>query len=74
VTQTASPTITVHNASDGWSLDRPHTVNDAADFLERSPDTIRTYIPRWIEAGIPIEKTEGGMWILPQGFEPYIPE
>jgi hypothetical protein len=74
VTQTASPTITVHNGDSGWSKDVPHTVNDAASFLNRTPDTIRTYIPRWIEDGAGIEKTQGGMWILPPGFEPYIPE
>jgi hypothetical protein len=74
VSQTASPTITVNNGKAGWNRDVPHTVNEAADYLNRTFDTVRSYIPRWIESGIPIEKTQGGMWILPPDFEPYIPE
>jgi hypothetical protein len=74
ITQTASPTIINNNGRSGWAEDVPHTVNDAAEFLGRTPDTIRSYIPRWIENGESIDKTQGGMWIFPPGFTPYIPE
>jgi hypothetical protein len=55
--------------------DAPRTVEQVADYLGVTADTVRErYIPAWIEAGAMSPDDKGrGYWIIPAGFEPYRP-
>lgn len=55
--------------------DGPRTVEQVADYLGVTPDTVReSYIPMWIETG---EMSDGdklrNRWLIPETFTPYRP-
>lgn len=56
--------------------DSPRTVQQVADYLDVTSDTIRdSYIPEWIRAGhMSPEDKHRNRWLIPETFEPYKPK
>lgn len=63
--------------SNGAGLpDAPRTVEQVAQHLGVTPDTVRdSYIPAWITAGFMSESDKHlNRWLIPPTFEPYRPK
>lgn len=63
----------INIGSDGYNSSVDGRVSDVARALGVNEDTIRRYIPKWIERGEGVYKDESGEWVFPAGFEPYKP-
>lgn len=73
ITNTATGNTVTVNTSDALPAS-PRTVEQVADYLGVTPDTVHSYIQDWIQAGHMSEEDKAGKrWLIPETFVPYRP-